>query len=560
MSKINIIPLGGVQEVGKNLYVIEIDNNSFIVDVGLKYPSSDLRGIDCIINDTSYIEANIHRFRAIFLTNASNTALGGVSFLVKNYRIKVYASKFTIKVLKAILLEDGIENPDELLVEIDAKNPVSYDSVVIRPFEVPYSLPESFGYSFKTNDGYFIFALDYNFDQNSKINYSYMYRELAVFAKDGVTALITSSLGAINVSSRGTILELSLRIKNIMAGTNGRIIASVNAKDIKWLQNLCDVAIEYNRKIAIIGRKNQKLISVAMDMGYLKIPEESFVNLRYITENSSNDISDLLVIVPGERNETFNMLRRMAKGTDRLIHINENDTILLLNKAEIGTERLEAKTLDSLYKATSNIKTFNEALLPDSEANREEIKQMINILKPKYLIPVLGEYRHQYSFKNAAKSLDFKDDMIIIPDNGDVLSFVNGIYRGSKASVTNGEILIDGKAIDDVADVVIKDREVLAQDGLIIISANINPRQKQVICGPEVVTRGFIFIKDNIEVIETIKQIFNDVSKNYLSQKFVNWIDYKNGVKEAVAKYIYKEIKRTPIIVPVLISVEGYNK
>lgn len=559
MSKINFISLGGVQELGKNLYILEIDNKAYILDCGLKYPSSDLRGIDCIINDTSYIEENINKFIGIFLTNASNTSLGGVSFLLKNFRLRVYGSKFTLSVLKAILLQDGIPNIEELLVEIDVKTPLTFYDTTIRPFEVSNNIPESFGYSFKTKDGYIIYANDFNFDQNAKINYAYMYRELAVFAKEGVMALISSSQGALSDNSRGSILELSIRLKNIIASAKKRIIISIYSKDILRIQQVCNIALEYNKKIAVIGKRAQKLINTAFDMEYINIPEESLVNLRYITEDNDNDISNLVVIVPGERHEVYHMLNRMAKGHDRLINLKSTDTVIMLTNAEIGTEKMEAKTLDTIYRQTSNVKTFSSNLLPDAVANREELKQMINILKPKYIIPVSGEYRHQYSLLEAANCIFFPTDRVIISDNGDVLSFVDGKYQGVKATVPSGEVLIDGKAIDDVAEVVLKDREILAQDGLVIISANINPRTKQLLCGPEVVTRGFIFIKDNEAVINKIKEIFIDVTKNYLKAKFINWNDFKADVKNEVAKYIYKEIKRNPIIIPVLLSTEVNN-
>lgn len=556
MSKINFIALGGVQEVGKNLYILEVDGKSFIVDCGLKYPSSDLRGIDFIINDTTYIENNIKNFYGIFLTNASNTSIGGLSFLLKNYRLRVYASKFTVAIVKAMLREDGIPDVDELVFELDIKSPLIYGNVTIRAFEVSNNIPGSYGFSFKTPDGYFIFALEYNFDQNANINYAYMYRELAVFAKEGVTALITSSLGALSDYSRGSILELSLRLRNLIASAQGRIIIPVYSKDIIRLQLACNIALEYNKKIAIIGRKNQKIVNTACDMEYVNIPDESFVNLKFITESNDNDYKDLVIIVPGERDEIFRMLERMSKGFDRLINIKETDTLILLNKAEIGTERKEAKTLDELYKKTSNIKTFSAALLPDGVATREEIKQMINILKPKYIIPVLGEYRHQYSLKDDIAKINVSPDDILIPDNGDVLTFHNGKYQGIKAVVETGENLIDGKAIDDVGDVVLKDREILSQDGLIIITASINPRIKKILAGPEVVTRGFIFIKDNEQIIDKIKEIFNEVADRHLKAKFVNWNDFKADVKNEVSRFIFKEIRRNPIVIPALLSTE----
>ncbi len=556
MSKINFFALGGVQENGKNLYVLEVDKSLFILDCGLKYPTSDLYGVDIIVNDLTYLVENKDRIVGVFLSHAHDDHIGGVSNLLKEIKTKVYGSRFTLAVLKEKLKDETFEIPEETFEEVSNKTVLKFDDVTIRFFEVSHNIPECYGIAVKTDDGYIIYTSNYNFDQNSRINYSHMFRSLAVFAKEGVLALLTESLGANNEQSRGSILEFKLRITNIISQAKHRVIFSLFSSDILRIQQIVNIAIEHNKKIAIIGRKTQKIVNQAMKLGYLNIPEENLANLRYIDDKNKNNDSDLVVLVTGERHEPYFMLQRMSKGIDRLIHLEAEDQVIVLTKPYLGTEKMAARTLDIIYRVTSNVKEFSPALLPASSASREEIKQMINILKPKYVVPIIGEYRHQYALRIVANCIGYDDNRILIADNGDILTFEKGKYVGITGDVPCAEVLIDGKAFKDVGDVVMRDRELLAEDGLLLISANINPRSKEVLVGPEIISKGFIYAKENEDIINKIKEIFMQVSEKQLDSKFINWSEYKTNLKNEISHYIYKNTKRNPIIIPVLISTD----
>ena len=558
MGKVNFFALGGVQENGKNLYVVEINNKLYVLDCGLKYPTSELYGVDVIVNNLTYLEENIDRIEGVFLTNANNEHIGGISHLIKNKMLKIYGSRFTIAVLKAMLKDEGIEYEESFLIVVTTRTTIHFDNdnAIVRFFEVSYNIPDSYGIAIKTEDGYLIYTGNYNFDQNSKIDYAHMFRSLAVFAKEGILALFTESLGANNEQSRGTILEFKLRITNLINQTKKRIIFSLFSSDILRIQQICNIAIEHGKKIAIIGRKTQKIVNQAINLGYLNIPEENFANLRYIDEKNKNNDDDLVVLVTGERHEPYFMLQRMARGVDRLIKMEPEDTVVVLTNPYLGTEKMAARTLDIIYHITSKVKTFNQNLLTEPNANREEIKEMINILKPKYVVPVIGEYRHQYALRIVANCIGYSDDRILLLENGDIITFEKGKYVGITGDVPCAEVLIDGKAFKDVGDVVMRDRELLADDGVILISANINPRTKTIIIGPEIVTKGFSFVVNNEEIINKIKQTFYLVSSKYLISKFINWSEFKTALKNEISHLIYKEMKRSPIIIPVLISTD----
>ncbi|MDE7106244.1 MAG: ribonuclease J, partial [Anaeroplasmataceae bacterium] len=388
---------------------------------------------------------------------------------------------------------------------------------------------------------------------------AHMYRELAIFSKEGVLALLTESLGADNDQNRGTILEFNLRIKNILTHSDNRIIFTLFSSDLLRIQQIIDIAVAEHKKIAILGRKTQRLVNQAMQLGYLKCPEKSLANLKYIDDKIQNNDKNLVVLVTGERHEPYFMLQRMAKHVDRLIHLEPTDTVVLLTTPYLGTEKMAARTMDVIYRVTTNVKEFNSNLLPLASANREEIKQMINILLPKYVIPVIGEYRHQYALRIVANCLGYTDDRVIILDLGDVATFIDGEYRGITKSVPVGEIMLDGKAFKDVGDVVMRDRELLAEDGLLMLCANINPKTKSIVAGPEIITKGFVYATADGDLQTDALEVFKKVSIQFLVNKFINWSEYKNTLKTELQHFIYKKTKRNPIIIPVLISTDIEN-
>ncbi len=556
MSKVNIFSLGGLQEDGKNLYVVEINEKLFILDAGLKYPTSELYGVDIIVNDISYLIDNKDRIVGIFLTHGHDDHIGGVYHILKEFSVPVYGSKFTLAVLIDKLKEENFEYNPEMFKVVTPKTAMKLQGVEIRFFEVAHNIPDCLGIALKTEEGYIIYTGNFNFDQNSKIDYAHMFRALAIFAKEGVLALMTDCLGADNDQNRGTILEFKLRITNIISQAQNRIVFTLFSSDILRIQQIVNIALEQNKRIAIIGRKTQRIVNQAMQLGYLSIPEESLANLRYIDDNNRNNDKDLVVLVTGERHEPYFMLQRMAKGIDRLIHLEKQDTVVVLTNPYLGTEKMAARTMDIIYRVTTNVKEFNSKLLPFSSANREEIKQIINMLEPKYVVPVIGEYRHQYAMRTIADCIGFDPDKVLILDNGDIASFSDGKYIGITGDVPVGEVMIDGKAFKDVSDVVMRDRELLAKDGVLMICANINPKTKALVAGPEIVSKGFAYINENQELKDEILDIFKKVSIKFLVNKFINWSEYKNALKTELSHSIFKKSKRSPIIIPVLISTD----
>ena len=557
MSKVNIVSLGGVQETGKNLYVVEVDNDIFILDAGMKYPPSDVFGVDVVLPDISYLISNSNRIKGIFLTHAHDDHISAIPHILKYMKIPVYASPFTLAVVKELLLEHNLNPNNFELNAVSEKVVLRFGYVSVRFINVSHSVPQSMAIVINTPDGNVLYTGNYNFDQNGKTLYRTNVESLCKVASEGVLALLPESISTISEINRGSISEFVQRLEKIFVNAKGRIVISLFSTNLQRIQQLIDIAVERNKKIAIIGRKTQRIVNIAINSGYLKVDSDRLVNLRYIDDKNKNNQSDLVVLVTGERHEPYFMLQRMCRKIDRLIHVDKNDTVVVLTRPAIGTEKMAARTLDMLFRETDNVVIFPTNLILSASSGAEEAKQMINLTRPKYVVPVVGEFRHQYNLVNLAKSIDIKDENLIILEQGNMISFNNGEYIGVTKTVPSGDILLDGKGLGDVNNAVIRDRELLAENGLLMVLSNINAKTRKVLSGPEFVSKGFYFDdEDKVKMIE----IFNKVKDKMFAGRFINWVEFKNEVKNEINKYVYKKTKTNPIIIPVIISTEPENK
>ena len=555
MARVKIFALGGLGENGKNMYCIDVDNNLFILDAGLKYPSLELFGVDSIIPDLTFLEENKERIVGLFLSHGHEDHIGAVPKLLKTINIPVYGSYFTLAILKDSLEDQNLNVEDYKLNTVSSKKTLNFNGISVDFYNVTHSIPESLGIAITTKDGVIVYAPDYNFDQNVHKSYKTDFEKLSRIAGKKVLALLTESLGSENQGSRGTT-SLDYALNQAFYQAESRIIVSAFSTDLVRIQKIIDIAIKYERKIAIIGRKTQRTVDIAVNLGYLKIPEESLVNLRFIDDKNKNELEDAVVLVTGDRHEPFYMLQRMVKKLDRLIHTNSKDTIILMTPPIPGTEKIAARTLDMLYRSDLHVNTISKKILPSAHAGSEDIKLLINILNPKFIVPVIGEYRHQYAVKHLCIDLGYDEKNIISLDNGQVAELNNRKLLGTSGKVISGDILVDGILDSDVSDVVLRDRELLAQDGVLLIIANVDARRKRVLTTPEVVSRGFVYMKENEDLIQGVTDKFLQISEKEFNNKYINWRTYKNNVKDSISKYLYKETKRRPIIIPVIVDTQ----
>lgn len=556
MSNIRFFALGGLSENGKNMYVFEINGNLYILDAGIKYPSQELFGVDEIVPDYRMLLRAEKKIKGIFLSHAHEDHIGAVPHLLKELNVPIYATKFTMQVLKDRLIEDNFDLSTLTLNVIHAHSIINFGDVRFSFFKTTHNIPESVGIAIHTTEGVIVYTSDFTFEQVGDERYQTDFKKINEIAEKNVIALLIESIGSNMHQTGGLSIQLKHYIKSVFTNAQNRIIVSLFSSDLHKIQQVINISIEHHKKIAIIGRRAQRIVDIAISEGYLHIPEENLIKLKFIDDVSKNNENNIVALVTGNRHEPYYMLQRMCNKQDRLIHIEESDTILMMTPPVPGTEKMASRTLDILYRSNANIVTVDKKMLSYNHASSDEIKMMIQLFKPKYIIPTIGEYRHQYALRELAKSLLYKEEDILLLDNGDVVNFTNkDMFIGYK-DIKVGEILIDGTAIGDVNDFVMKDRELLAEDGALIIVSHINPKTKAMVGSIEIVTKGFVYIQQSESLLQKIKELFELTIKKHLQGKYINWNDLKRDLRNEISRFVYQETKRNPITIPVLISID----
>lgn len=556
MSKIKFFALGGLGENGKNMYCLDINNKIFILDAGLKYPSNELFGVDSIIPDIEYLEQNLSRVVGIFLSHGHESHIGAVPKLLKTVKVPIYASFFTLALLKDLMEDQGLNVNDYEYHQVSSEKTENFGDLSVDFYQVSHSIPESLGIAVSTPDGVIVYAPDFTFDQNATGVFKTDFLKLSSIAGKKVLALLVESLGAERVGETHNSDALDHALNQAFYNAENRIVVSAFSTDLIRIQKVIDISLKFDKNIVIIGRKTQRTVDIAVNLGYLKIPKDKLTSLRFIDDKNKNELKDSVILVSGDRHEPFYMIQRMVKKLDRLVHINKDDTIILMTPPVPGTEKIAARTLDILYRFDANVIKINKKILPPSHASSEEIKLMINILQPEYIIPVVGEYRHQYALKKLCVQMGYDSEKVFSLDNGDVVEFEKGVGIKTKSKITNGDILVDGILDGDLSNVVLRDRELLSEDGVLLIIANVDARKKEIVSVPEVVSRGFVYMKENQDLIGEVEKIFFKVSEKILTGKYIEWRVYNKALKDEISKFLYRETNRRPIVIPVIIDTQ----
>ncbi len=548
MAKIKIFGLGGFGEYGKNMYVITCDGKYFILDSGIKYPSNELYGIDEIIPDFTVLKRVKNDICGVFLSNAHEANIGALVHILKEVKLNIYATKLTMEVIKDEFLDNNLNYPNDLMHTITEDSIIDFGVCNVSFLKTTNSIPESLAISINTKDGSIFYTSEFSFDEGANPLYKTNYKKLAELANKGILALLVESYGSKRLVQSGSNIMFSYEIDNIFKDSKSRIIFSLYSDDLLKIQNIIDKAIKYDKKIAILGRKAQRLVDLAISNKYLEIPEKNFKKLLFIDEKNKNMDKDLVVLVTGQRHEPFHMLQRMIKKQDKLIHIEESDTVVILTPILSGIEGISNKTFDYLSRANVNIIEIKKELLETSNATANEIKMMINLTRPKYIIPLIGEFQHQAMAIKIAKELGYCDDNCFLFENGDLLDLTDGVSKVFKGEVPVGEILIDGTPIYDKNDVVMKDRELLAQDGIIIISANISKDNKPY--GDIILkTQGFYNPPNHDEFMKDLKQYFKDLFLDMLKKPRRMWNDLKRQIRSKMIMFIDGKTHRNPVFI-----------
>ena len=540
MCKIEIFSLGGLNAVGKNMYVVNIDNDIFVLDAGLKYADDSMLGIDYIIPNYDYLKENKDRIKGIFITHAHDEQMGALAdILVDLDKVKVYGTNFTIGVIKEQLEDWNIKTDN--LVTIKPHKKINFGEVSIFPVSLTHSVPDTVGYAIYTKDGIIFYTGNFVFDPTMQGAYKTDIGKLAYIGKQDVLCLMSESVYASKKGFTSPLNRSNDLIKEVLTRTDNRIIYSVSEAHFYRIQELFDELEKVSRNVIILGKRLQNIVDKSIEQGYLKFNKNKIVNLSSINNNN------VVIIVSDEREKPFSNLKRIIKGYDKFVKINDKDTIVFANPIYDGMEKTVTKIYDMIAKLGANIIPLSSNVR-SYHASSEDLMLMINLMQPKYYFPVIGDYKSQVENKECALKTSMKEDSIILRTNGEKAVFINGKLNDTIDKIPVDDVLIDGKMVGDIGEVVIKDRESLSSNGIVIVTVTLDKITKKVLAGPEILTRGFIYVKDNLDLIKEAENISLKVIKENIKTNYVDYSKIKQGIRDNLGKFFYEQTECNPMI------------
>ncbi len=545
MSKIKVFSLGGLNETGKNMYVVEVDQDIYVFDAGLKYADDSMLGIDYIIPNYEYLTLNQNRIKGIFLSHGHDEQMGAISdMLIDMPNVKIYGTKFTLEMLKQELLTEHLSLDN--LIEVKPYKKVNFGKNSIFPVSLTHSIPDAVGYVLNTLDGAIFYTGNFMFDATMLGNYKTDIGKLAYIGKQGVLCLLSESLYADKRGFTSPNHRMQASIMEALNKNDGRIICNVYSTQIYRIQEIFNAVSKTERKVVLLGKRLESVINDAIDMGYINFDKKRLANIKHVNDEN------VFVLISDEREKAFSNLQRILKGYDKFIKLNSDDTVILVSPIYDGSEKRAADLLDRLARMGVNTITISNKKYLDLHASSEDLMMMINLMNPKYYFPIMGDYRLQVENANAAKQAGMKEDNILLKLNGQVVEFVDGNLVDSNEFIHVDDIMIDGKTVGDIGELVIKDREALSDNGVVIVAATVNKQTKEILAGPEILTRGFIYVKDNAELINEAAKISLEVIKENTNSNYIDFNKVKTGIRDKLGKYLYKETECRPMILIVL--------
>lgn len=547
MSKIRIFSLGGLNENGKNMYVVEVDQSTFIFDAGLKYGSDKTLGVDYILPDYKYIKENKERIKGIFLTHGHDSNMGAVADILYDIPdLPIYGTKFTLEILRRDLEENNIKATN--IKEIRPHSKLIFGDLVIFPISVTHSIPDAVCYVLYTEDGAIVYTGDFVFDYLVDGPYKTDIGKLAYVGKQGVLCLLAESIYAEKPGHTSPNNRIDDFIKQVLLKNDDRIIATIFPAHISRIQEILNQVSKTKRQVIIMGKYLQNLINSSIDMGYIKFDKNKIGDLSNLNDKG------VVVLISDEKEKPFMNLERILRGFDKYIKLKDTDTIFITEPPYEGIEKRMALIMDEIAKMNVNVVSLSAKKHLLHHASQEDLMLMINLMNPKYYFPVKGEYRHQVMNAELAEKIGIPKENIILKQNGDVATFIDGKLTDDISHVEVDEILIDGKSQGDIGELVLKDREMLGDSGIVIVSCTLDRATKHILAGPEILTRGFVYVKESGDLLKESEEICREVIEANIEvdAKKVDYTAIKTSVRDKLGKFLYKETESRPMIITVI--------
>ena len=548
-KKLRVIPIGGLDEIGKNLTAFEYSNEIIVVDCGMAFPDDDMPGVDMVINDITYLVNNREKIKGIFLTHGHEDHIGGLPYFLKEINVPVYGTKLTLGLVENKLKEHNILASVKL-VRVRHSQVVNVGKIFSVEFiTTNHSIADSVALAIKTPAGTVVHMGDFKIDSTPIVGEVIDLARLGELGKEGVLALMSDST---NVERPGYAMSersVGHKFDSIFQNCNKRIIVATFASNVHRVQQIIDAAAKNRRKVAISGRSMENIVEISILLGYMKVPEGVLINLDSIKKYRPDEV---VIITTGSQGEPMSALTRMAFSDHRKVEITKDDLIIISASPIPGNEKAVSNVINELFKIGAEViyKSLMDVHV-SGHACQEELKLIMSLVKPKYFIPVHGEHRHLVLHSRLAEDMGIPASNSFVLTNGSVLELDSESAKIT-GNVQAGQVLVDGLGVGDVGNIVLRDRKHLAQDGLIIIVTTIDNEKREIASKPDVISRGFVYVREAEQLIEGIKEVSTEAVEASLARRNVDWAMMKNSIKTAVAKYIYDRTKRNPMILPII--------
>ena len=549
-AKIKIIPLGGINEIGKNITAIEYKEDIVIIDCGLKFPDDDMFGIDIVIPDISYLLKNSEKIKGIFLTHGHEDHIGALPYVLKQLNVPVYGTKLTLGIVETKLKEHGILGSTEL-VRVKPKDIVKLSSVSVEFIKTNHSIADSVAIAIHTPLGVVLHTGDFKIDYTPIDGEMMDFARLAEIGRKGVLVMMADSTNVERPGYTMTEKVVGETFDRLFGKASGRIIVATFASNVHRIQQIITAAQKYDKKVSVSGRSMENIVQVAIELGYLEVEKDVLVPIDQIGKYPNDK---MVIITTGSQGEPMSALARMAASEHRKITVVPGDTVIISATPIPGNEKFVSRVVNQLFKKGAEvIYGSTEKIHVSGHACQEELKLMQALVRPKFFIPVHGEYRHLKKHGELAMELGLPEKNLVVCENGDVIEVTRN-YIKKNGSVTSGQVFVDGLGVGDVGNIVLRDRKHLSQDGILTVVVTIERQTGKVVSGPDIISRGFVYVRESEGLMDEAREIVRAVLRDCEERQITDWATLKSKMRDELREFLYEKTKRKPMILPIIME------